>query len=53
MGQPAEDDQAVAAAAPFVQPLGAEEERLPELDLRGRQLELGRHHADDFDLRVV
>ena len=53
-GQPAEHDERVTAAAPRVQPLRpGEVERLPYLHVGGRQLELRRHHADDFDGRLV
>ena len=51
--QAAEDDEPIGAAGPFVELVRPEEERLPELDVGRRQLELGRHHADDLDVGAV
>ena len=52
--QPAEDDRAHRRSrAPFVELIRPEEERLPELDVGRRQLELRRHHADDLDVHVA
>ena len=43
----------VGVASTLVEIVRPEEQRLPQLDVRRRQLEFGRHDSDDLDVRAV
>ena len=51
--QASQHDEGIPSAAPLVLPVRAEPQRLPELDLRIRELEPRGHHADDLDGRLL